>query len=392
MLLHPFLKRLPNCRSLSTALDTNSSKELPDDWVIIVTDIVNSTQAIEQGKYKEVNTVGVCSIVAVLNSLNKEVIPYVFGGDGASFCIPESYQNIVLEALRGCQQFSDQGFKLNLRVGVIPYKTVKEHSPIFVSKFMRSQYLVQSIFTGGGLSIADKLIKGSSNYLITPTQPRHNVDFSGFQCRWNEIKSKKDYTISLLVQPNDSKANLNQNSGNLLQSLLIKIDDIIGNEEQHHPVSKKRLILTFNPLKLLAEAKSRVFNQDKSILSVISTLMIEAIIGKALMLFSLRTGNAQWGEYKTDFIKNSDYKKIDDVLRMTFSINLEGLLQLEKILQHEYENKRLCYGIHKTDSALVTCMIEKTGEKHMHFVDANNGGYALAAKMLKKQLKNSATS
>lgn len=92
MLAHPFLDQLPNCTHLSQCLSPTSSQPLPDDWLVIVTDIVNSSQAIEQGKYKEVNTVGICSIVAVLNSLHKEIIPYVFGGDGASFCIPPEYQ------------------------------------------------------------------------------------------------------------------------------------------------------------------------------------------------------------------------------------------------------------------------------------------------------------
>ena len=44
-------------------------KELPADWVVVLTDVKNSTEAIEAGRYKDVNMVGVACIVAVQNAL-----------------------------------------------------------------------------------------------------------------------------------------------------------------------------------------------------------------------------------------------------------------------------------------------------------------------------------
>lgn len=63
-------------------------RSVPDDWYIVVTDIVESTKAIEQGRYKDVNLLGACSIIAVLNVAQKIEIPFIFGGDGASIVIP----------------------------------------------------------------------------------------------------------------------------------------------------------------------------------------------------------------------------------------------------------------------------------------------------------------
>ena len=53
----------------------------------------------------------------------------------------------------------------------------------------------------------------------------------------------------------------------------------------------------------------------------------------------------------------------------------------------EYENNNLVYGIHKSNSALMTCLIFQRHGKHIHFVDSSNGGYALASKELKNRLK-----
>lgn len=272
-------------------------------------------------------------------------------------------------------------------MGIIPYREVKSLAPIRVAKLVKSESLLQAIFTGGGLAQADALIKQDSAYLIEPNQAHHKVDFSGFECRWNEIPSTKDYTISLMVQFNPHKFNA-QESLQRLQTLLLAIDQITGNEQNHHPVTASNLSLTLNPLKLLAEAKSKTFSSATSLAKVISQLLLQALIGKFLMTFSIQTGEAKWGEYKTDFIKNSDYKKVDDALRMTLSVSHAELNELEALLSSEYHANHLFYGIHKTHAALVTCMIEKTGVKHMHFIDANNGGYTLAAKMLKQQIKS----
>src|SRR5919202_6626769 len=51
--------------------DSKNFKSVPRDWYILITDIVGSTKAIEAGRYKDVNLLGACSIVAVLNIASK---------------------------------------------------------------------------------------------------------------------------------------------------------------------------------------------------------------------------------------------------------------------------------------------------------------------------------
>ncbi|MBN2605844.1 MAG: DUF3095 family protein, partial [Thiotrichales bacterium] len=53
----------------------------------------------------------------------------------------------------------------------------------------------------------------------------------------------------------------------------------------------------------------------------------------------------------------------------------------------QYQAGILFYGCHQTNAAVITCLIEKTGTDHVHFVDAADGGYAMAAKQLKTQIK-----
>ena len=65
-------------------------RPLPSSWYVLITDVKGSTAAIEEGLYREINSLGAASIVVLLNAVAPIKVPYVFGGDGATVCIPPS--------------------------------------------------------------------------------------------------------------------------------------------------------------------------------------------------------------------------------------------------------------------------------------------------------------
>lgn len=87
---------------------------LPEDWWVVVTDVMGSTQAIEAGRYKDVNTVGAATIMAVINVDRQTEIPFVFGGDGATLAIPPHMLERTKAALLGAKQISWHGSRLPL--------------------------------------------------------------------------------------------------------------------------------------------------------------------------------------------------------------------------------------------------------------------------------------
>ena len=53
-----------------------------------------------------------------------------------------------------------------------------------------------------------------------------------------------------------------------------------------------------------------------------------------------------------------------------------------------YEKNKIYYGMHVSQDALMTCLVNNLNDGgHIHFIDGNNGGYALAAKNMKVQQK-----
>src|ERR1700677_2513871 len=102
-----------------------SYRPLPDDWSVGFADVVGSTQAVAQGRYKAVNVVGAGVIAAVANALDRRPFPFVFGGDGASFAVSGSDAPAACAALAAMADFSHDEFQLDLRVATIPVREIR---------------------------------------------------------------------------------------------------------------------------------------------------------------------------------------------------------------------------------------------------------------------------
>src|SRR6202023_1776822 len=82
-----FYSGIPVFRGFASLMDPALYSALPDDWSIGVADIVESTRAIAEARYKAVNMAGASVIAAITNALAGREFPFVFGGDGASFAV-----------------------------------------------------------------------------------------------------------------------------------------------------------------------------------------------------------------------------------------------------------------------------------------------------------------
>src|SRR5690348_1506874 len=86
-----FFARLPALRSAAETFDATRYAAAPDDWALVVTDIVDSTLAIERGEHKTVNFVAALAIGALKNLCAPTSIPFLFGGDGAVVMVPPEH-------------------------------------------------------------------------------------------------------------------------------------------------------------------------------------------------------------------------------------------------------------------------------------------------------------
>src|SRR5579871_5644904 len=115
-----FYELIPIFDEFAEAVRPENYRPLPDDWVVGFSDVVGSTQAVAQGRYKAVNMVGAGAIAAVANALERRPFPFVFGGDGASFAISGPDAPAASAALAAMADFALREFRLELRVATIP--------------------------------------------------------------------------------------------------------------------------------------------------------------------------------------------------------------------------------------------------------------------------------
>ncbi|MBU0923250.1 DUF3095 domain-containing protein [bacterium] len=375
-----FYKNLKQVNDFSKIMQDSNYCLIPNDWYVIVSDIKDSTKAIEKGMYKQVNFVAALTIIGILNIDKEEDFPYVFGGDGASLLIPPSLLEKSKKVLIEASKKAKEAFDLELRIGVINIKEIeKRGSFIEIAKLAITKDYTQAIIRGNGLELAEELLKKEYETfkIQDDLKNTYTANFDGLECRWEDIKTLKDETISILIK------SINQKDSNEIYTNCIKnIEKIAGNYEQRNPIKEiDQLNLSFNPMVLNAEAS--IFSKNKiGKIFTILRLAFENLLGLILMKYSI----GQWGKYKQRIIRTTDTEKFDDMLRMVISTNTNQTKKLEEYLENLYLKKDIVYGIHKSDSALMTCLIFQRHAKHIHFVDSSKGGYALAAKELKNRL------
>ncbi|KMP10656.1 hypothetical protein UR09_00915 [Candidatus Nitromaritima sp. SCGC AAA799-A02] len=387
-----FYSDLPIFTDFMGVADENNFHEVPEDWLVVVSDIKGSTQAIESGRYKEVNILGASSIIAVLNCVPDVEIPFVFGGDGASFAIPQSCRQPVEKALRGARRLARRSFDMELRVGIAPVRTITEGGfRVRVAKLQVSPWGTLAMFSGGGLAFAEKLIKdpvtGTAHEIPPENGSDHEEDaalFTGLECRWEPVRSKKGETLSLMVLAGSDKPIENAKT---YSQFIEEIRKIYGSQRDYSPISPDQMKVTLDSKLLAPETKVRTFGKNFLLrLAYPILLRLSCVLGRIIFRYGLRVGEMDGKEHLSTLTKNSDFQKFDDTLRMTIDSHPEQRKKLVDYLEAHRRAGELFYGIQISDSALMTCLVFDRKERHLHFVDGADGGYALAAKQLKSQL------
>lgn len=381
-----FYQDLEPMHSLRDLHDLSHYIDVPDTWYVALSDVRGSTEAIAKGKYKAINSVAAASICGMLNAIPDIEVPFVFGGDGASILIPPQSVAIAKAVLSDTRALAKQAFDLDLRVGIVPVQAVvRAGHRLQVAKLHLSDNYQQAIFTGGGLSYAEDLLKApdhNTDFDVTEDDTVHQADFSGYECRWNAMPAQHSEVVSLLVQ---AQANTTQQRHDIYRDVLGTIDMIYGDTVQRHPFKVDKMRVNTNPLDYSVEKGLRPASGNRWWDGL--RLMFWAILG----YLKWRFVDKIWGDYRQVVYESTDHEKFDDVLRMTISGDETQRQTLERYLEVKHEQGYLVYGVHISDASLMTCIVFDRFGRQVHFVDGTNGGYAQAASYLKKQIKEAQT-
>jgi hypothetical protein len=371
-----FFAALPTFDKFAGVADTQNYRPLPQDWSLATADIVSSTKAIERGEYKAVNMAGVSVISAVLNALGHGDIPFVFGGDGALLAVPESAVDKTREALALTQVWVKEDLGLDLRAAIIPISEIRAHGhDVRVARFRASPHVTYAMFAGGGANWAESQMK-AGKYRIPAAQPRSRPDLTGLSCRWDPIAAKNGEIVSIIVTPADADRNAE------FSRLVDDIVAIIGSDERAGlPVPRK---FGFPPKGLNYEA--RASRRGSMLWPRKLAILFESLVGWIIFRTDTKIGPFDPVIYKSDVANNTDFRKFDDGLKLTVDIPPVIVERLEERLKQAAKAGLCRYGVHRQNSALMTCFVPNPyARDHFHFIDGGAGGYAMAAANMKAQ-------
>jgi hypothetical protein len=388
-----FFTELKALQSFSESLDWNVYKEIPPDWSVILCDVKNSTNAIEEGRYKNVNFAGAACITAVLNKVPHKIVPYVFGGDGASILVPEEYCAVLASALRSTQQFVRDTFALDLRIFICPYENVRaQDQRIYVAKLQKGPNCFQALLRGEGISAIEKRAKAHSELFFVETRAgqsevteseQSKAPLEGLSCRWQPLQNQHGAILSIIMLARGA----HEEKEAIFRKVFKDLHKILPDLEARSPVQEKNLKYATVP-----EGWKLEWRRDASALPALIFLMgylLKIVFLK--LCFRLRRGFGLFDvpKYMKETREQNDFVKVEEGFKMVLDCSLEESERIEALLARYFDEGSLFYGLHRASSAIMTCLVFSAAEgEHVHFLDGTDGGYTAAAKKMKEQIKH----
>lgn len=382
-----FYSTITSFESFAEITNEANYQKVPDDWFVFIADIKGSTKAIESGRYRDVNMIGAACIASALNAVNSFDLPFVFGGDGATILCPESLKQTLMIALAGVQKRSKAHFDLELRVGCVSVNVLNQmNCEVLVAKHKIADKVNLAMFRGQGLTAAEQLIKSEDPKaeLLSSHDFVAEPQLDGLSCRWSAFKSTYGHVLSLIVK---TKPQVDQPQ-QIYAQVLEKIESILQNSIDHHsPITNHKLErFGYSSAGMKAELNIATSKQDRW--KRWPRVFLGGLVSKFVIYFNIWFGPFVAKRYKSEIIRRCDHKKFDETLRMILDCDETHKIEIENYLQNLHEKNLIDFGVHVSDSALMTCYVPgPTNGTHIHFIDGNDGGYALAAKSMKARMK-----
>lgn len=350
---------------------------VPPNWHVVITDVKKSTEAVTGGLHETVNLVATGSIVAVLNIALKEnlTVPYFFGGDGATFIIPPAILDKAILALCVHQKNTADNYNITLRVGHVPVESIYSNGhQLSISKLKSTDQFSIPIVLGGGLSFAEKIIKGDDYTIPIPPLKNEMLDLSGMQCRWDKIKPPQnlDEVVSLVVIGSEGTK-----QAEVFKKVIDKIDEIYGQPQARKPISVTRLKLKATLKKISEEMKVKM-GRNRPLL--VFKNWFTTLLGT--LYFKTKPGK----DYLIQLVDFSDTLVIDGKINTVISGTTKQRELLEAALNELEKKNEIHYGLFVSKESVMSCYVRSMDKNHVHFVDGSDGGYTKAASVLKKKL------
>ena len=375
-----FFADLPAMARAAETFAPENYRPAPDDWLLCVTDVENSTGAIDRGLHKRVNFAAASAIAALKNLCAPASIPVLFGGDGCVAMVPAARAAETRLALARVRGFVARDLALNLRVGAVAVRDIRAAgAQVLVGRFEPAPGNAFGVFLGGGVQLCEDALKGrgdaalAAKLAIAPDlDDGVPPDMSGLSCRWNELASTHGQMMSVIVAGAADPGALYRE--------ITRLAELAG---PSRPVRGETLKASWPPPGLMLEAHARRGRWPAWLMAL--RVGFDTLIAHWVISGRRNVGGFNTDRYLAETAANTDFCKFDDSLCFVIDCSPEAVAAIRGFLEQRAKAEGFRFGLHLSPTALMTCLVQSAAEGlHVHFVDGGDGGYTSAARKLRR--------
>ena len=377
-----FFGELPLLQKAGDTFDTTQYRPAPDDWVLVVTDIVDSTIAIANGQHKTVNFVAAMAIAALKNLCFPTPIPFLFGGDGSVVMVPPLFAEQARLALARVRGFAQREFGMSLRVGLTPVAVLRRFgSDVLVGRFEPTPGNSFGVFLGGGVGMLEAAVRGRGDpalialvAIAAEVDDGVPVDLAGLNCRWNALQSGRGKMVTLIIHGAADPG--------AVHAAVMGLAGQGSHGADVQPVRLDTLRGSWPSKGFMLEAQAS--RGGRPLWLAVIRLLTETLIARLILAVGRPVGGFEPAKYMQEMTTNTDFCKHDETISFVIDCPLSAVSTIKTYLDGQMKAGVLRYGMNVSETALMTCLVTSpSGGLHVHFVDGGDGGYTSAAKTMK---------
>ncbi len=374
-----FFAQLPLLAQASDTFDDARYGAAPDDWELVVTDIVGSTPLVAAGKHKTVNFVAAMAIGALMNLCAPTRLPFLFGGDGSVVMVPPVHAQAARQVLARVRGFAAREFGMQLRVGICPVGVLRQFgSDVRVGRFEPTPGNSFGVFQGGGVAMLENAARGRGDVALMARvavpealDDGRPVDLDGLSCRWNPLQSGRGRMLTLIIHGAADAG-----------AVHAEVMRLARQGGAAPPVRPDTLSTGWPPKGLMLEAQAS--RAGGPLWSAVPRVLAVTLLARLIFLFGRPVGGFDPRRYVDEIASNTDFCKHDDTVSFVIDCPQDCIVAIKSYLDDQRAAGSLQYGMNVSQTALMTCLVTNaTGGLHVHFVDGGDGGYTSAARTMK---------
>jgi hypothetical protein len=157
---------------------------------------------------------------------------------------------------------------------------------------------------------------------------------------------------------------------------------LAGGAADAQPVRRQTLRVGWPPRDFMLEA--RATRQGGPVWLSALRVLTNTLVARIVLGIGRPVGGFVPAKYIDEITTNTDFCKHDETVSFVIDCPLPAVDAIKAYLDAEMAAGRLRYGLHVSQTALMTCLVSSVNDGlHVHFVDGGDGGYTIAAKGMK---------